>query len=88
MLSSQYRYIALDFETTGLDLQTDEPIQIGIVECDQYGSFIQGYQSLLRPAKSTKELKTMVGFITGLSADSLLHAPTPEEIVPEIEHFF
>lgn len=88
MLSSQYRYIALDFETTGLDLQTDEPIQIGIVECDQYGSFIQGYQSLLRPAKSTKELKTMVGFITGLSAESLLHAPTPEEIVPEIEHFF
>lgn len=34
MLSSQYRYIALDFETTGLDLHTDEPIQIGILECD------------------------------------------------------
>lgn len=88
MLSPNYRYIALDFETTGLDLQSDEPIQIGILECDAQGNFIAGYQSLLRPSKPTKELKTVVGFITGLSADSLQDAPTPAEVEPEIQHFF
>ena len=88
MLSPNYRYIALDFETTGLDLQSDEPIQIGILECDTEGNFIAGYQSLLRPSKPTKELKTVVGFITGLSADSLQDAPTPAEVESEIQHFF
>ena len=88
MLSPNYRYIALDFETTGLDLQSDEPIQIGLLECDAEGNFIAGYQSLLRPSKPTKELKTVVGFITGLSADALQDAPTPAEVGFEIQHFF
>ena len=34
MLNPSYRYIGLDFETTGLDFEKDEPIQIGIVEID------------------------------------------------------
>ncbi|HCB52040.1 TPA: hypothetical protein DEP21_05780 [Patescibacteria group bacterium] len=34
MLNSDFRYIGLDFETTGLDPAKDEPIQIGIVEMD------------------------------------------------------
>jgi len=69
-------------------LQSDEPIQIGILECDTEGNFIAGYQSLLHPSKPIKELKTVVGFITGLSADSLQDAPTPSEVESEIQHFF
>jgi len=34
VLSPKYRYIWLDFETTGLDLLKDEPIQLWIVEID------------------------------------------------------
>lgn len=30
----------------------------------------------------------MVGFITGLSTESLNSAPTPDEILDEISHFF
>ena len=88
MLSPKYRYIALDFETTGLDLQNDEPIQIGIVECDAQGNFIAGFQSLIRTSKPTKELKTIVGYITGISADALQDAPTPAELEPELQQFF
>lgn len=88
MLSPKYRYIALDFETTGLDLQNDEPIQIGIVECDAQGNFIAGFQSLIRTSKPTKELKAIVGYITGISADALQDAPAPAELEPELQQFF
>ncbi|MCR5412482.1 MAG: hypothetical protein K6E76_05955 [Patescibacteria group bacterium] len=33
-LNAQFRYVCLDFETTGLDFKKDEPIQVGIVEMD------------------------------------------------------
>lgn len=88
MLAPHYRYIALDFETTGLDIHNDEPIQIGIAEIDENGKFVAGFQSLLRPLKSPKQLKSIVGFITGLSVDDLQSAPSPAELIPEIQHFF
>lgn len=88
MLSPKYRYIALDFETTGLDLQNDEPIQIGLLECDAEGNFIAGFQSLLHPSKPLKELKAVVGYITGLSADALQDAPTPADLELELQDFF
>ncbi len=37
LLNNKYRYIGLDFETTGLDITKDEPIQIGIIEFDGSG---------------------------------------------------
>ena len=40
MLRSDIRMIALDFETTGLEINTDEPIQIGIVEFNTEGAII------------------------------------------------
>lgn len=88
MLASQYRYIALDFETTGLDLQNDEPIQIGIAELSPDGQILGGYQSLLRPSKPQKQLKSIVGFITGLAVEQLESTPRPEEILAEIQPFF
>ena len=69
MLRSDIRMIALDFETTGLDIVTDEPIQIGIVEFNNEGKIIGGFQSLIRPEKPLKELKSIVSFITGLSVE-------------------
>lgn len=63
-LNSKYRYLGLDFETTGLDVNKDEPIQIGIVEIDGSGKIIGKYQSLIKPDKKTDELKHIVGFIT------------------------
>lgn len=88
LLNSKYRYIGLDFETTGLDVTKDEPIQIGIIEIDETGKIIGEYQSLIKPDKKTDELKQIVGFITGLSINDLETAPTREEILPQIEQFF
>ena len=88
LLNKQYRYIWLDFETTGLDITKDEPIQIGIIEFDHTGKIIGEYQSLIKPDKKTNELKHIVGFITGLSINELETAPTRETVEQEIQKFF
>ncbi len=88
MLNPSYRYIGLDFETTGLDFDKDEPIQIGIVEIDHTGKVIQEFSSLLKPQRDLNELKTIVGFITGLDIAGLASSPTPAELEPEIQSFF
>lgn len=88
ILNSKYRYIGLDFETTGLEVSKDEPIQIGIIELDATGKIIGEYQSLIKPDKKTDELKHIVGFITGLSISELENAPTREAVLPQIEKFF
>ncbi len=87
-LNKQYRYIGLDFETTGLDFTKDEPIQIGIVEIDHTGQIINEFSSLLKPTKDLNELKTIVWFITGISVDDIANAPTPQDILPNIKQFF
>ena len=88
MLSPKYRYIGLDFETTGLDLLKDEPIQLWIVEIDIDWNVIDQYQRLLRPEKELKELKNIVSFITNINPKDLLSAPTPSEVEKEISRFF
>jgi ATP-dependent DNA helicase DinG len=88
MLNPKYRYIGLDFETTGLDTEKDEPIQIGIVEIDHKGKPIDQFSSLLKPNKDISQLKDIVSFITGLALEDLDHAPNIKEIFPKIEHFF
>ena len=88
MLSSKYRYIWLDFETTWLDLFKDEPIQLWIVEIDIDWNVIDQYQTLLRPEKELKELKNIVSFITEIDPKDLVSAPTPSEVEKKISHFF
>ncbi|MDD3263239.1 MAG: 3'-5' exonuclease [Candidatus Absconditabacteria bacterium] len=83
-----YKYIGLDFETTGLDFTKDEPIQIGIVEIDPTGKIINEFSSLLKPTKDLSELKTIVGFITGINIEDIAKAPTPQDILPNIKQFF
>lgn len=88
MLRSDIRMIALDFETTGLEVSTDEPIQIGIIEFNTQWQIIGGFQSLIHPEKPLKELKSIVGFITGLSLEKLEHAPSRNQVAEEIANFF
>ncbi|MCX6822676.1 MAG: 3'-5' exonuclease [candidate division SR1 bacterium] len=86
--SKQYKYIGLDFETTGLDITKDEPIQIGIATLDENGNIKEKFQTLIKPNKKTDELKHIVGFITGLSIADLETAPTRAEVLPQIQKFF
>lgn len=87
-LNPNYKYIGLDFETTGLDFTKDEPIQIGIVEIDPTGKIINEFSSLLKPTKDLSELKTIVWFITGINIEDIANAPTPQDILPNIKQFF
>lgn len=88
MLNPHYRYVGIDFETTGLDVQKDSPIQIGIVEINTEGEIIDSFESLIRPQKDIKELKNIVKFITKIETAQLVFAPEISEITPQIEHFF
>lgn len=88
MLNKDYRYVGIDFETTGLDTAKDEPIQIGLVEIDVTWKIINRYKSLIKPHKKKDELKNMVWFITGLSISDLEEAPTFDEIKDEVAKFF
>ncbi|MDR2190845.1 MAG: 3'-5' exonuclease [Candidatus Peribacteria bacterium] len=88
MLNPQYRYLGIDFETTGLDTQKDVPIQIGIVEINANGEIITTFDSLIKPQKDIQELKNIVHFITKIETAQLVFAPTIADILPQIERFF
>jgi DNA polymerase III epsilon subunit-like protein len=88
MFNPNYRYIGIDFETTGLDTHKDVPIQIGIVEINANGEIIDTFESLIKPQKDIQELKNIVHFITKIEVAQLVFAPTLEEILPQIQHFF
>ena len=81
-------FVAFDFETTGVDLKKDEPIQIGIVKFDHKFRIIKEYSSYIRPRKNLKELSHIVEFITSIKLDELAHKPYIEDILPEIKSFF
>ncbi len=88
MLNPAYTYTAFDFETTGLDLQKDEPIQIGIVQFDHEFKVIKTFQSLVKPHKPIKELKEIVTFLTGFNLQLLESSPTIEEVAKNFSQFF
>ncbi len=88
MLNPAFNYIAFDFETTGLDIQKDEPIQIWIVQFDHEFKIIKTFQSLIKPTKPIKELKEIVRFLTGFSLQQLETAPNINQLLDQIQPFF
>ena len=60
MLSDKFRYVAMDFETTGLDVSKDEAIEIWIVEIDINWNIVKQFKSFLKPEKNISELKSLV----------------------------
>lgn len=88
MLRKDLRYVCIDFETTGLDPEHDEAIQIGIVSFDHSGKELDSFSSYIKPQKSLTELKDMVRVITGLSINDISEAPSFAEIMPSVHRFF
>lgn len=86
-LRKDLRYVVLDFETTGTDKKYDEIIQIWIVEFDVAWNIIQEYASYIKPIH-TEKLHDIVDMITWISIETLLIAPTRDEIKPTVETFF
>lgn len=88
MFSKDYRYVAIDFETTGLDINKDEAIQIGLVEIDNKGKIIKEFSSLIQPKTDIKKVKEIVEFMTGISLEQIHKAPSIQDIQENIFEFF
>lgn len=82
------KYIAFDFETTWIDLNKDEPIQIWIIVFNNKFEIINTYSSLIKPKKDIKELKDIVSFITWFKLSDLEDAPYMEDIIDTIKEYF
>lgn len=88
MLNKNFRYVAMDFETTGLDPRKDEAIQIWLVEIDINWKVINEFKSFLKPQKDIKELRDLVAYITWISLKDLESAPSIFDIKENILKFF
>ncbi len=88
MLNKNFRYVALDFETTWLDVKKDEAIQIWLVEIDIKWNFLKEFKSYIKPQKDISELKNIVGYITWISLDDISNAPEIFELKDKIDEFF
>ncbi len=76
-------FIALDFETTGLDRQNDDIIEVGLAHFRD-GLLVETYSSFVY---TEKEIPQNVRNITGISNDTLEHAPKIDGILHEIAEF-
>jgi len=80
-------YVAFDFETTGLNTEKDEPIQIGIIKFNRKFEIIEQFSSYVKP-NNLADLTEIVEFITWIKLDSLKDAPTFDEIKKNLVGFF
>lgn len=88
MLNRKYRYVAMDFETTWLDLQKDEAIEIWLVEIDVEWNVINEFKSYIKPEKNITELKSLVAYITWISIKDIQSAPMINDLWDDISKFF
>jgi len=76
-------FVALDVETTGLDADKDEIIDIALVRFEN-GSVAATLDFLLKPQK---KLSSFVHYLTGISQSELDEAQTFKDIAPQILEF-
>jgi DNA polymerase-3 subunit epsilon/ATP-dependent DNA helicase DinG len=76
-------YVSVDLETTGLDPERDEIIEVAAIRFDTSGP-IATYHSLVNPER---KLEYRIALLTGINADELESAPHFGSIAGEIEQF-
>jgi len=76
-------FIALDLETTGLEPEKDEIINIALVRFEN-GSISASLDLMVKPQK---ELSSFVNYLTGFSQNDLNDAKSFKELAPEILEF-
>jgi DNA polymerase III epsilon subunit family exonuclease len=86
-LNPAFRYISIDFETTGLDTKKDEILQIGLVVFDHMGEVVDTFSSYIKPTSSEK-LTSMVHYVTGIDEKDIAQAPSIADITATFVDFF
>jgi ATP-dependent DNA helicase DinG len=76
-------YVVCDLETTGLDPEKDEIIEVGLVRLEM-GSIAGTFHSLVRPGRL---LPVKIKRLTGLGDQELCSSPTIDLVLPEVIGF-
>jgi len=76
--------VAFDIEATGLDIDVNEIIEIGVVKFKD-GEVSDTYSSFVQPSIP---IPTDITHLTGIHPDDVVGAPTINQILPELETFF
>jgi ATP-dependent DNA helicase DinG len=76
-------FVALDVETTGLDAEKDEIIDIALVRFEN-GDIVASLDFLVKPQK---KLSSFVNYLTGILQTDLDEAKSFKEIAPQILEF-
>lgn len=76
-------FIAIDLETTGLDSEKDEIIDIALVRFEN-GNITDSLNFLIKPQK---EISSFVNYLTGISQTELNEAKPFKEVAPQILEF-
>ena len=79
-----HQYVALDFETTGLDHELDEPIQSAWIRFDHNFSVVQEYNSYICPERPLDQLSQTVTRLTGIDHNQLRDAPRIQTICQQM----
>jgi len=78
------RYLLIDIESTGLSVNTDEPVQIAFGTIDHGITGLRGYYTLRPHLAPLKEGSTAKH---GFTAEKLAHSPQFAEIAAELRGF-
>lgn len=77
------KFVVIDIETTGLDPQFDEIIEIGAIKIEN-GNLIDTFRSLIKPRNEIDEYITK---LTGITNNMLENAPSIKDIIGEFYNF-
>lgn len=88
-LVPEFQYVFLDFETTGLDVQQDYPIQIGIIQTDHHFRIVDHYRGYLSLPDSVLSLKSNISYLTGIDVATIQsQGQSYEDVANQIARFF
>jgi DNA polymerase III epsilon subunit family exonuclease len=76
-------YVALDIETTGLNADQDEIIEVGAVRFKEDRVF-DTFSNLINPGRA---IPFKIQQLTGISNDDVAEAPTIEKVLPALSRF-
>lgn len=79
------RYVAMDFETTGINPETDEIVQVGLIKFDyETEDMIDEFKTLVKPSKGIPQSAEDVHH---LSDADVSDAPSWKEVAPLVIEF-
>ena len=88
-LNPNHTYLFLDFETTGLDLGSDFPIQIAMILVDHNFQILKSYDNYISLPESVISLKSNVSYMTGIDMNMIKEQGKEiNSISTEIKDFF